>query len=249
MATTKQRKRSKGRGKAAHGGGRSGPGWPDRVALVLIVVGLAVATAAAAWHTADVAAAPPPAESPGGESGHLHGIPVATSTGPAIAGFLVSLLGVFVAAGGLRRWLDERMVDAGGSAVFAASALLIADGVLHLYAIGDHLSHPPYPWFFLGFGIAQFGLAFLLLWERPSVLLLATLATVGLIAVYIASRIVAPPFSDQPEAIEVLGVLSKIVEVATLVPLLTLFFASRRTTPAEATGSRGSARKAGRARD
>lgn len=140
------------------------------------------------------------------------------------AATVVVILGVGLATFGARMRIAERPVGPQAYTLLAASTLMFADGVLHFYAVSEHLSILPFALFFVAAGAVQIGLGFGLFKARPRVYLLSVVVTVGLILLFLLSRSVTLPFAAGPEGFEALGVISKVLEVVTLVALGILIY-------------------------
>lgn len=122
----------------------------------------------------------------------------------------VGLIGLGLFA--MRRYerRDERTV------LTIAVFLMLTDGIIHLIALNEHLEVTVIALFFLGVGIAQIAMSPALLGNWRFVLPLSILVTVVLIVLFIVTRFLAPPFHDEPEPVEALGLVSKAIEVALL---------------------------------
>ncbi len=102
------------------------------------------------------------------------------------------------------------------------AALLFAAGALHLALVDDHLAHARGAGlFFLGIGFAQVAWSFLYL-RRPTEVL-GRVGLAGLVIapslLYVLTRIVRAPWSDAPEAVDLLGVVTLLAQLGALVPL------------------------------
>jgi len=145
---------------------------------------------------------------------------------------VVVALGVVLAAVGAR-WLFLEKPTREAYALFAASTLLLADGVLHFYVVSEHLSILPFAVFFVVAGAAQILLGFGLMKPRPLVYHLALVTTVGLIGLFFLSRTITMPFAEGPEEYDAIGLLSKVLEGVTLVALGVLLYRWRTAAKAE----------------
>lgn len=195
--------------------------------LTVIAIGLLIGVAGSAW--AATPSGPPTASAGGDETGqsHSHGSAPTAGTVDPLGPAIVTGFGIAVAVFGLQGWLAKRLPYPGGGALLAASSLLLADGVVHLYAVANHVSHLLYLLFFIASGVALLAVAFGILTERLPMVVLAIAGTASLIATYFVFRVVPAPFASGPEPFEVLGILSKGIEFAALVPLYLLFVAVR----------------------
>jgi hypothetical protein len=185
-----------------------------RLGLELVLVGLFIALGAVAWDLSYVAGMP----EPGGSQNQAE--VVAHNT----AATVVLVLGVVLAALGSRMLLLERPATRQAYALFAASTLMFADGILHFFVVSEHLSILPFAVFFVAAGAIQIALGFGLFKPRPYVYLLSAVVTIGFIGLFLLSRTVALPFSEGPEEYEALGLLSKALEGVTIVALVVLLY-------------------------
>ncbi len=116
---------------------------------------------------------------------------------------------------------------------YLVSFLFLADGSLHLYALNDHLSEPFAVAFFGVFSGLQLAAAFVIPYTRRE-LDPAWLGITGfLIAAYVVTRTVSVWPIGTVEEVDALGVISKIVEVLTVLLLVSLMWsatAERRKT-------------------
>ena len=146
---------------------------------------------------------------------------------------VVVALGVVLAAVGARWLLLERPATRQAYALFAASTLLFADGVLHFYVVSEHLSILPFAVFFVVAGAAQILLGFGLMRPRPLVYYLALVTTIGLIGLFFLSRTITMPFAEGPEEYDAIGLLSKALEGMTIVALGVLLYRWRTAAKVE----------------
>src|SRR3972149_12357 len=108
--------------------------------------------------------------------------------------------------------------------LFATSTLMFADGVLPFFVVSEPLAILPFAVFFVAAGAAQIGLGFGLFKPRPFVYLVSAVLTIGLIGLFFLSRTVTLPYAEGPEGDEVLGLVSKALEVVTVVALGALLY-------------------------
>ena len=110
---------------------------------------------------------------------------------------------------------------------YLISFLFLADGSLHLYALNDHLGEP-YPAAFFGvFSGLQLAAAFIIPYTRSD-LDWAWLGVTGfLIAAYVVTRTISVWPIGYVEDVDPLGVISKVVEVLTVLMLLSLMQSER----------------------
>lgn len=126
---------------------------------------------------------------------------------------------------------------AGSSLVAKVTALLLATaGVIHLVLTPEHFEeHVLYGVFFLGAATVQLVLAGALV-LHPSALVfrVGVLSSGALIATWLVTRAVEPPFSSLPERVTFAGVLATSVELAALLLLavaLPVGATAQRTAP------------------
>jgi hypothetical protein len=185
-----------------------------RLGFELVIVGLFVAMGAVAWDLSYVAGMPVPAEP------HDDTVIMAHNT----AATIVLILGVILAAIGARMLLLGKPASRQAYLLFATSTLMFADGVLHFFVVSEHLAIVPFAVFFVAAGAAQIGLGFGLFKPRPFVYLVSAVLTVGLIGLFFLSRTVTLPYAEGPEEYEFLGLVSKVLEFATIAALGILLY-------------------------
>jgi len=106
----------------------------------------------------------------------------------------------------------------------AGLTLLYSDGLLHWLAVLEHLSEPLYATFFIIGGAVQvFGAVLLVRRHERALWWVGVALTVFFLELYVLVLIVPAPFSLEPESLESLGALSKIIESAILVALGVFF--------------------------
>ncbi len=184
-------------------GWRVGVGW----SLILVAVVFAVAVPVLDILQAPQAIAPPV---------HGHVTTEATSivhSSNAIAIAVELLLTLVV---GLGLVVPGLLTSARGFALVTGLGLLYADGLLHWFAILEHVGEAPSMWFFAVSGAVQiFAIPVALRWERATWWSGVALSVFFLL-LYAATRIVPAPFSVEPEGVEGLGLLSKAAELGIL---------------------------------
>ena len=125
---------------------------------------------------------------------------------------------------------------------YLVSFLFLADGSLHLYALNDHLGEAFPAAFFGVFAGLQLAAAFLIPYTRSDLNLAWFGITAFLIAAYVVTRTVSVWPIGYIEDLDALGVLSKVVEVLTVLMLLSLMQSERiargKTANAAAVSSR-----------
>src|SRR5437867_2122328 len=125
---------------------------------------------------------------------------------------------------------------------YLVAFLFLADGSLHLYALNDHL-RDPFPAAFFGvFSGLQLAAAFLIPYARRDLDWAWLGMTAFLIAAYVVTRTVSVWPIGYVEDLDALGVISKVVEILTVLFLLSLMqserVARRKTTKAAAASGR-----------
>lgn len=182
-----------------------------RLGLEIVFVGLVIAIGAVTWDLSYVLGQPP-AHHHGGEATIIAHNTVAT---------IVVIVGVVLAAAGARMLLLGKPAMKEAYLLFAASTLMLADGVLHFFVVSEHLSVLPFAAFFVVAAFVQLALGFGLLMpkrfpSRPLLYYLGILVTIGLFALFFVSRTITLPFASGPEDYNAVGILSKVLEVVTL---------------------------------
>ena len=110
--------------------------------------------------------------------------------------------------------LDRLLYDRRAALAFFAGVLFAVDGLAHAFAFNDHINEPYAAALFAVVAPAQIliGVAMPFLSRRFDPVWL--LAALGLLAVYVVSRTVYFPALNMPEAVDGLGIFSKVLEVA-----------------------------------
>ena len=112
---------------------------------------------------------------------------------------------------------------------YLISFLFLADGSLHLYALNDHLGEAFPAAFFGVFAGLQLAAAFLIPYTHSDLNLAWLGITAFLIAAYVVTRTVSVWPIGYVEDLDALGVISKVVEVLTVLMLLSLMQSERVT--------------------
>ena len=166
----------------------------------------------------DVAQAPP---SPPAQ--HGQGAPGTTSISHspdavwvAAEGTLTLLVGLGLAVPGVLR--SERAF-----ALVSGLGLLYVDGLIHWFAILEHLAEPLSAAFFAVAGGLQVLAIPILLRRERALWWVGVLLTVFFIELFFVARFVPPPFAVEPESFEGTGLLSKAAELALLAALAVYF--------------------------
>lgn len=206
--------------KDSPGGGRLQ--WRGRLALgsLWLVVGAALflATASQAPTTVD------------GGAAHEHAgadVSVADPSPYAVPAMAVGIVGALLVASGFPQSVRNRRAPRLRAAKLAALLLLLADGVIHLYASTDHAFVPVFAAFFFAVGLGQVALPPLVVRKTGLLVWFGIWTSVGLIALFAYTRISPPPFHDEPEPVETLGLASKALEVAIVAVLAYIFLRAR----------------------
>lgn len=141
---------------------------------------------------------------------HLEGVGNAVRFGP------LAVLVLFLAAA----WLGHRPAPNRAALFRAGAAVALGSaGVLHFLLGPDHFGDSTFAgFFFIGAGIAELLLAAGLLARPTSILtiLVAGLA-LALLLIYAITRVVAPPFQNQPEPVDAVGLMTKALELGAAV--------------------------------
>lgn len=170
--------------------------------------------------------------SPG--SGHDHGSPSSLFSRLNIASLGIGLAIIGVVYEHHSRLLHDPIL----SLRYFAGYLVLIDGVLHLFALNDHLGHAVNAGFFAAVGLGEIavGLALPRLPPQHDPAWIALL--LFLLAAYIVTRATVVWPNDDVETIEALGLLSKAVEVLAVISLVSLVRRERRGTSPFATPDR-----------
>ncbi len=131
----------------------------------------------------------------------------------------------------------EILTDAEMAKRYLVAFLFLGDGSLHLYAFNDHLGEAFPAAFFAAFSGLQLAAAFIIPYSNRRLDAAWLGITAFLIAAYIATRTVSVWPIGVVEDVDPLGVVSKFVEVVTVLALVSLWQAeraSRRKAPSPA---------------
>jgi len=110
---------------------------------------------------------------------------------------------------------------------YIVALLFLADGSLHLYAFNDHLGDAFVATFFGVFSALQLAAAFLIPYSRRELDSAWISITAFLILAYVVTRTVAVWPIGTIEQVDPLGVVSKLVEVLTVLMLVSLVQSDR----------------------
>ena len=110
---------------------------------------------------------------------------------------------------------------------YIVAFLFLADGSLHLYAFNDHLGDLFSATFFALFSVLQLAAAFIIPYTRFRLDLAWLGITAFLVLAYIVTRTMAVWPIGVVEEVEPLGVVSKLVEVLTILVLVSLMQSER----------------------
>ncbi len=192
----------------------------SRLGKLLLIFGIVLALGVL---LADLVAVPP---STAASSSHAaHGaVVVAPAHSPVAIG--LALLGPAIVLAGLVLSIPGSFRSVQWVGIVAGLTLLYADGLLHWLAVLEHLGEPLSVVFFIVAGGVQVAAVPLVLRRERALWWVGVALTVFFIELYLATRVVPPPFSLEPESLESLGALSKGIELAVLVTL-GLFFGAR----------------------
>jgi 4-amino-4-deoxy-L-arabinose transferase-like glycosyltransferase len=177
-----------------------------------VLVGLVVALGAVTWDLSYVLGQPVE---------HYQDEHAAVVAHNTIATVVV-IVGVVLAAIGARMLLLGKPAKSEAYLLFAASTLMLADGVLHFFVVSEHLAIRPFAVFFAAAASIQLGLGFGLLMpqfrllSRPALYYVSILTTIGLIILFFVSRTTTMPFAPRPDDYDTVGILSKVLEIGTL---------------------------------
>src|SRR5438445_12031848 len=103
---------------------------------------------------------------------------------------------------------------------FIVALLFLADGSLHLYAFNDHLGDLFSATFFAFFSAVQLAAAFVIPYTKYRLESLWLAITVFLILAYVVTRTMAVWPIGFVEEVEPLGIVSQLVELATVLVLV-----------------------------
>lgn len=121
----------------------------------------------------------------------------------------------------------EILTDGEMAKRYLISFLFLADGSLHLYALNDHLGELFPAAFFGMFSGLQLAAAFIIPYARSDLNWAWLGVTAFLIAAYVVTRTVSLWPIGYVEDLDALGVISKVVEVLTVLFLLSLMQSER----------------------
>ena len=121
----------------------------------------------------------------------------------------------------------EILEDGEAAKRYIIALLFLADGSLHLYAFNDHLGDAFAGTFFGVFSALQLAAAFLIPYGGRTLDPLWVAVTAFLILAYVITRTISVWPIGYVEEVEPLGVASKLVEIVTVLGLLSLMQAER----------------------
>jgi hypothetical protein len=110
---------------------------------------------------------------------------------------------------------------------YLVAFLFLADGSFHLYAFNDHLNDPFGAAFFAAFSTIQLAVAFVIPYTRFRLNTTWLAITAFLILAYVVTRTIAIWPVGVVEEVDVLGIVSKLVEVLTVLVLVSLLQSER----------------------
>ncbi|HWM53632.1 MAG TPA: hypothetical protein VNP71_10790 [Thermoplasmata archaeon] len=150
------------------------------------------------------------------------------STGTLQLRIFLTMFGVaFATIGVAYDNFPEILSDGEMAKRYLVSFLFLADGSLHLYALNDHLGEAFPAAFFGVFSGLQLAAAFLIPYAHKDLDWAWLGMTAFLIAAYIVTRTVSVWPIGYVEDLDALGVISKVVEVLTVLVLLSLMQSER----------------------
>jgi hypothetical protein len=135
----------------------------------------------------------------------------------------------------------EILTDGEMARRYVVALLFLADGSLHLYALNDHLGEAfPAAFFGVSSGL-QLAAAFVIPYTRSDLDSVWLAITAFLIGAYVVTRTMSVWPIGYVEQVDALGVISKVVEVLTVVFLVSLVQSERiaRRTRAKAVATTG----------
>jgi hypothetical protein len=110
---------------------------------------------------------------------------------------------------------------------YIVAFLFLADGSFHLYAFNDHLADPFGATFFAAFATIQLAVAFVIPYTRFRLNTTWLAITAFLILAYAVTRTIAVWPIGVVEEVDPLGIVSKLVEVLTVLVLVSLLQSER----------------------
>src|SRR6266704_957439 len=150
------------------------------------------------------------------------------STGTLQLRIFLTMFGVaFATIGVAYDNFPEILSDGEMAKRYLVSFLFLADGSLHLYALNDHLGEAFPAAFFGVFSGLQLAAAFLIPYARKDLDWAWLGITAFLIGAYVVTRTVSVWPVGYVEDLDALGVISKVVEVLTVLFLLSLMQSER----------------------
>jgi hypothetical protein len=149
-----------------------------------------------------------------GTGAHVHG-------GDAIIRVNFPVTGApFIAMGIAQMMGTEALLKRGGLLLWAASLLLMADGLAHAFAFNDHLGVLSSAAFFAFLAPAQIAVGVALPFIERDFDVYLALGMAALLGLYVVSRSVTFAALAWPEPVEALDIFSKVVEVMFIVALV-----------------------------
>lgn len=113
----------------------------------------------------------------------------------------------------------------------AATATVLA-GILHATTIAvEHSSVPPEFWFFIVAGLMQIVWGINFFYHRtPNMYFVGSVLNLGLTFFWLAARLMPAPFVDNPETIEMIGVITAIIQIVAFIASFWALYRFHRTT-------------------
>src|SRR5712692_3444790 len=190
----------------------------NRIGKLLVILGVVLGLGVL---LADIVTVPSSAVASSDHSGHGG---AAVAPAHSIISVVFASLGPAIVLAGLVLSRAESLRSVRTIGLMAVLTLLYSDGLLHWLAVLEHLSEPLYATFFIIGGAVQvFGAVLLVRRHERALWWVGVALTVFFLELYVLVLIVPAPFSLEPESLESLGALSKIIESAILVALGVFF--------------------------
>ena len=116
--------------------------------------------------------------------------------------------------------------------VLLASVATIIAGILHATIVAyDHAGIPPEFWFFVVTGVMQIAWGINFFYHRTSnMYFVGSVLNLGLTFFWLSARLLPAPFADAPESIEVLGIVTAIIQIVAFGATFWALYRFHRTT-------------------
>jgi len=185
------------------------PAWRGGVGWALIFVAV---VAAAVVPVLDILQAPASAAPAPDHGMETEATPIVHSSDA----ILVAVEGLGALTVGLGLVVPRPLTSERGFALVGGLSLLYADGLIHWFAILEHLAEPPSAAFFAIAGAAQVFAIPVALRGRRVLWWVGVALPVFFLELFLVTRFVPAPFALSPEPVEALGLLSKAAELGLL---------------------------------